>query len=434
MKVYIHTLGCKVNQFESQAMETMLLERGHSLVSSAREADAIVVNTCSVTAESGRKSRQAVRRLAAENPGAVCAVCGCWSQIKPDDAASLGADLVSGSGGRAKFIDDLERVFEKRAAMITADDPMKRRVIEPLPAGRLSGRTRAMLKIQDGCSNFCAYCIIPYARGPVRSLPVSRAAAEAARLASEGCREIVVTGIEIASYGKDLKDGSDLASVAAAIAAAAPGVRLRLGSLEPRAVTDEFCAALSALGSVCPHFHLSLQSGCDATLARMRRKYDTARFYESVSLLRRYFPGCAIAADLITGFPGETEDEFSATLDFIEKCAFSSMHIFPFSCHPGTPAAQMDGQVEKAEKHSRAARAAELAERLRSSYMRSLVGTVQSVLFERERDGKCLGHTANYQETAVAGAGLRNKVLDVEITGVKDDILLGNLCCNQPAE
>jgi len=244
------TLGCKVNQFETQALETVLAGRGHRVLPSPEGCDAFIVNTCAVTAESGRKSRQAIRRLRRLCPGAICAVCGCYAQAEGEKLEELGVDLLGGSGGRMAFAEELEKLFAVRRAARVTDDPMKRRTFERLPAGNLGERTRALLKIQDGCDNYCSYCIIPHLRGPVRSLPKQEAAAEAERLAREGYRELVVTGIEIASYGRDLRDGSSLADAVCAIAAAAPTARIRLGSLEPRAVTPDFARALAQAGRI----------------------------------------------------------------------------------------------------------------------------------------------------------------------------------------
>ena len=434
MRVFIQTLGCKVNQYESQALETMLTQRGHAVSMQPEGCDVLVVNTCAVTSESGRKSRQAIRRLQAQSPGAVMAVCGCYSQLSPEETSELGASVIFGSADREKFVEALERAAEARReqgedteTMEVVDDAMRRRAFEELPAGNLHGRTRAMLKIQDGCSNFCSYCIIPYARGPVRSLPLHKAAESAAKLEKDGFREIVVTGIEIASYGRDLKDGSTLIDVLCAVADSAPRTRLRLGSLEPRIITEDFCRRLREKPNLCPHFHLSLQSGCDETLRRMRRKYDTALFSHSVSLLREYFPDCGLTADLIVGFPGETEEEFSQTLKFIKSCAFSKMHVFPYSKRPGTPAAVMEGQLTSAEKHDRALRAGAAADRMERAYLEGRIGTVQRVLFERERDGVSTGHAENYCEVAVHGGNLRNCICNVQITGVNGTTLLGNI-------
>ncbi len=427
MKISITTLGCKVNQFESQALEALFSQRGHEIVSADEQADVCIINSCAVTAESGRKSRQAARQAMNRNPGALIAVCGCWSQISPEEARELGAHIVSGSGDRRGFAEVVESAWKEHNQAVLNDDAMKRRVFEPLPAGRLHGRTRAMLKVQDGCVNFCSYCIIPYARGPIRSLPIAEAVAEAKRVADAGIKEIVITGIEIASYGRDLKDGSDLPSLVSAIAEAVPDTRLRLGSLEPRVITRDFCRLLADIPKLCNHFHLSLQSGCDATLKRMNRKYDTSRFYESVELLREFFPNCGLTADLITGFPGEDEEEFSQTLAFIEKCAFSSMHIFPYSIRPGTVAASMPLQNNKALKKERANRAIALAKRMSENYLNSCIGMTCSVLFESKAEQGSLGHAENYCEVQVDTPDLSGEIREVEITGHKNGILIGKL-------
>ncbi len=426
MRIHIHTLGCKVNQFESQAMEALFTAHGHEVTADETDLDAVVVNTCAVTGEAGRKSRQAVRHLAERNPGAVIAVCGCWSQADGEDAKKL-ADVVYGSGDRAGFVAAVERALEARQSVFAVDNALARRDFERLPAGSAEGRTRALLKIEDGCVNFCAYCIIPYTRGRVRSLELDACAAEAEKLAAEGYREIVLTGIEIASYGADLPGKPTLADAVEAIAQAAPGCRVRLGSLEPRVVTEDFCRRLAALRNLCPHFHLSLQSGCDATLARMRRKYDTARFYASVELLRRFFPDCGLTADLITGFPGETEAEFAETLAFIKKCAFSSMHVFPYSVRPGTAAAQMD-QLPRAVKEARTRKAAAVAASMKADFLARQIGLTLPVLFEREKaPGLWSGHTGNYCEVLARGEHLRNTVANVQIAGVSDGALWGNV-------
>ena len=426
MKYAILTLGCKVNQFETQAMETMLRARGH-VPAAAGEAEVVIVNSCAVTAESGRKSRQALRRMLTENPGAVGAICGCYSQIEPEAAASLGADVVYGSGDRMKFVDAVERAVTARAAETAVDDPFRRTVFEPLPAGALEGRTRAYLKIEDGCDNFCSYCVIPYARGRVRSMPLADIRSEAARLQSEGFRELILTGIEISSYGKELRDGSTLADAVCAAAEGAPRTRLRIGSMEPTIVTQEFCDRLKAAGNVCRHFHLSLQSGCDRTLKAMRRKYDTARFWESAALLRETFPETALTADLIAGFPGETEEDFAQTLRFIERVGFAEMHVFPYSIRPGTRAAGMPGQLTHAVKNARAAQAQAIAERMQTEYLDAQVGQTLSVLFETEQDGRWQGHSDNYCEVLAAGENLHGIIKNVQISAREGKKIVGNI-------
>ena len=433
MRYAIYTLGCKVNQYETQALETELLRRGHTLVPFGDEADAYIINTCTVTAVSDRKSRNAIRRAKKRNPAAVVAVCGCYAQTAPEDVAALGVDLVSGTGDRLGFLNEVERLSglaraeAELAPEMLVDNIMSHRSFEQLPAGGLEGRTRAMLKVEDGCVNFCTYCIIPYARGPVRSLPLPAAVAQAEKLARDGYREIVLTGIEISSWGHEFRDGTGLIDLVEGVCRAAPELRVRLGSLEPRTITEDFCRRAAALPNLCPHFHLSMQSGCDGVLKRMNRKYDTARYYESVTLLRGFFDRPAITTDLIVGFPGETEEEFTATLEFVEKCAFSAMHIFPYSRRTGTPAAKMADQVPNAVKEERAARAGALAARLKSAYLEQWVGASLPVLFEEEKDGLWRGHAPNYVEVVARGEALHNVIQDVNITELHGDGLFGQV-------
>ena len=423
-----HTLGCKVNQYETQAMEELLLAKGPTLVPFEEKADVYIINSCTVTAVSDKKSRQAVRQARRRAPEAVVALCGCYPQVSPEEAAKLDADLIGGSGDRQGFLDLLESMAGRKEKTVTVDNALHRRAFESLPAGGLEGRTRAMLKAEDGCTNFCAYCIIPYARGPVRSLPLDQAETEARRLAAAGYRELVLTGIELSSYGRDLPGRPSPAELIEKVCQAAPQLRVRLGSLEPRTVTEEFCQRLKALPNLCPHFHLSLQSGCDATLARMKRKYDTARFYESAALLRKHFDNPGITTDLIVGFPGETEEEFSQTLDFIRKCAFSQMHIFPCSRRQGTPAAAMPGQLSNAEKAQRAQRAAEVAGALRRSWLTGWIGKTVEVLFEEEKEGFWRGYTPQYVEVTVSGEeNLHNTLRRVRLTAAGEDKIFGTL-------
>lgn len=427
MKYIIYTLGCKVNQYETQAIEALLVSRGHKPCAEGEIADAVIVNTCAVTAEAGRKSRQAIHRLREENPGAVAAVLGCYSQLSPDAVQKLGADIVYGTADRLKLIDAVEKAVATGEGEKALDKPFERRIFEELPAGAVSGHTRALLKIQDGCVNFCSYCIIPYTRGRVRSLPMEAAVRQAAELDKKGYRELVITGIEIASYGVDLPERPDLADVVCAIAAAAPHMRLRLGSIEPSVITEDFCKKIAACGSVCRHFHLSLQSGCDATLKAMNRKYDTARFYEAMQLLRRYFPDCGMTCDVIVGFPGETEEHQLETLDFLKKAQFSDAHIFPYSRRPGTPADKMDGQIDRATKAKRSKQARAVVAETRSAFLESMIGKTLPVLFET-KEGECWqGHSDNYLEVRAEGENLRGTVHNVRIDAVSEGILVGNV-------
>ena len=465
------TLGCKVNQFETQAIESILASRGHKQVKPGDGCDACIINTCAVTAESVRKSRQAVRRMGKLEPGALVAVCGCFSQLSPDVVESLGAGLVGGSGNRAGFAVEIEELvlgrgqalqdrgevsqdsarpsrdrgevsqdsarFLQDRGQITQDSarfPQGRggalpcdSFFEDVSPGGSAARTRALLKIQDGCDNYCAYCIVPFARGRARSLPVARAAENAGLLGGRGFREIVITGIEISSYGKDLDGSPPLERAVSEISAAAPNARLRLGSLDPGAVTGEFCRKLGAIPNLCNHFHLSLQSGCDGTLHRMGRKYGAGEVREAMASLRRIFPGCGITADLIVGFPGETDEEFTQTLAFIRAAGFSGMHIFPFSPRPGTRAADMPDQIEKGAKRARARAAAAAAEAMARDFRLGQIGKTVQVLFERRRGGYWTGHSGNYIEVAALEGGARNEICGVRITEIRDGLALGEI-------
>ena len=444
MKFGFYTLGCKTNQFETQAMERFLAERGHEIGSFEGPCDGYIINTCSVTAVADKKNRAVIRRCRRENPEAVIGVCGCYTQHAPEDVRKLGVDVIGGSAKREEFIEKMLEAAQKKAVIARSeatrqspglpgsplellDNALSRREYEVLPAGGLAERTRAMLKVQDGCVNFCSYCIIPYTRGPIRSEPLEDAVRQARELEARGYREIVVTGIEIAGWGRDLPGKPPVRQLIEAVCDAVPALRIRLGSLEPRIVTEEFCAALGRLPNLCPQFHLSMQSGCDTVLERMRRKYDTARYLESLELLRRFFPGCAVTTDMIVGFPGETEEEFRQSLEFIRKCAFAGMHIFPYSRRPGTPAADMPGQLGNDVKEERSRAAIAVARQMNRSYRESLVGTLQEVLFEEEEGAFSTGHARNYIRVWAEGKGLHNRIRSVRITGLYQDGLLGEI-------
>ena len=429
------TLGCKVNQYETQAIEGILAARGHMRLSPGAGCDVCIINTCAVTSESAGKSRQAVRRMKKLEPGAIIAVCGCLAQLEPSVISEIGADLIGGAGDRRGFALELEHLFESGAGNTGFGIPDSE--FELLPPGSVGGRTRALLKIQDGCDNFCSYCVIPHARGRARSLPPEQAEEYARQLGIQGFLEIVVTGIEISSYGVERSNGrghgsesrgnAELVDVLRRISAAAPYSRLRLGSLDPGLITEDFCFGLSGIGKLCNHFHLSLQSGCDGTLRRMGRMYSANAAQEAISSLRRHFADCGITADLITGFPGETEAEFEQTLGFIKDAAFSGMHIFPFSPRPGTSAAAMPEQIEKSVRLERARIASTVAADMSRVFRLGQVGKTVEVLFERERGGYWLGHSGNYLEVAVKNGGPKNSMRPVLITGAEGDMVVGEL-------
>ena len=413
MKIGFYTLGCKVNQYETQAMEQILRAGGHEVGNLKEPCDAYIINTCSVTAVADKKNRAVIRRIRRDYPDAIVAVCGCYTQHAADKLEGLGIDVVGGSAQRQEFLQKVLKAVSTKQKATVLDVALKRRSFEVLPAGGLEGRTRAMLKVQDGCVNFCSYCIIPYTRGPVRSAPLELAVEQAKALAAEGFREIIVTGIEIASWGVDLPGKPKLEVLLTAICEAVPHLRVRLGSLEPRVITEDFCERMAELSNLCPQFHLSMQSGCDAVLERMKRKYDTARYLESVELLYRYFPGCAVTTDMIVAFPGETEEEFEESLAFIQKCKFADMHIFPYSRRPGTPADKMPGQHPNGVKEDRSRRAIKVAEEMRDAYLRAMIGTRQEVLFEEEQNGLFTGHTPNYVKVYMRGQDLHNQIRQV---------------------
>ncbi len=428
MRFSFFTLGCKVNQYETQAMEQLLRSLGHDIGHFDESCDGYIINTCSVTAVADKKNRAIIRRCRKLHPEAIVAVCGCYSQHASEDVEKLDVDIISGSGGREEFLQMLLAAAEDRQRRACVDNALRRREFEVLPAGGLSERTRAMLKVQDGCVNFCSYCIIPYTRGPVRSAPLELVVSQAKELAAKGFREIVVTGIEIASWGVDLPGKPGMVRLVQAICEAVPELRVRLGSLEPRVVTEEFCRMLKQYPNLCPHFHLSMQSGSDSVLQRMRRKYDTARYLQSVELLRAHFPGCAITTDMIVAFPGETEEEYAQSLAFMQQCAFAEMHIFPYSRRPGTPADKMPGQHANAVKEQRSRRAIAIAERMTAAYRETMVGTKQQVLFE-EPDGVCFaGHAPNYVKVFVETSEyLHNQLRTVEITEVCPQGVIGKI-------
>ena len=427
MKFAFYTLGCKTNQYETQAMERLLTEAGHTIGHWEENCHGYVINTCSVTAVADKKNRAVIRRCRKNHPDAVIAVCGCYSQHAAEAVQVLDVDVIGGSADRRAFVEMLLSAAQSRNRAQAVDEALRRRQFEILPAGGLSERTRAMLKVQDGCVNFCSYCIIPYTRGPVRSAPLELAIAQAEELAERGYKEIVITGIEIASWGFDLPGKPTMTQLLQAICDAVPQVRIRLGSLEPRVITEDFCKTMAAYPNLCPQFHLSMQSGCDTVLERMKRKYNTTRYYESVALLKQYFPGCAVTTDMIVAFPGETEEEFAQSLAFIRRCGFADMHIFPYSRRPGTPADKMPGQHDNATKEARSRAAIAVAEEMSLAYRNSLLDSVQEVLFEEAEGAYFTGHAPNYVKVYVQAENLHNQVKNVRITGLHADGVIGNI-------
>lgn len=423
MKLGVFALGCKVNLFEIQAVAALAEQRGHQIV--AADADVFLLNSCTVTAVSDRKNIRALHKIRKENPQAQIAVCGCLAQLDPDRlTATQEVAAVFGTASRQELVHLCEQLYEHNLdATLAAQTSAPEREMSLLPAGVPQGRTRALLKLEDGCDNYCSYCIIPYARGHVRSLPLADAVAEAKRLAAAGVQEIILTGIEISSYGRDLHPKCTLTDAIAALCTAVPDTAIRLGSLEPRTIDADFCNRLAGFGNLVPHFHLSLQSGCDVTLQRMKRRYTTARYAQSVDLLRTHFPLCAITTDLIVGFPGETEADFTDSLDFIRDCALADVHVFPYSIRSGTPAATMPQQIPQAEKEQRANRARVVASQLSCNYRTAWLGKTVRVLMEHPTsDGMWSGHTmSNFPVYVTTTHPCKNQYLTVQLTDLHQD-------------
>ena len=389
-KAALHNLGCKVNAYETEAMEQMLEEAGYEIVPFSQKADVYVINTCSVTNMADRKSRQMLHRARKLNPDAVVVAAGCYVQTSEAEAVKDDAiDILIGNNQKGELICKLDLFFaeqesggkkkgQERESLLDINGQPQ--VFEELPLSQTREHTRAFLKVQDGCNQFCSYCIIPYARGRVRSCRLDQVLKQVQILAESGCKEIVLTGIHLSSYGLDF--GVDLLHLIQQVHQVEGIERIRLGSLEPRVVTEEFAEELSKLPKVCPHFHLSLQSGCDETLKRMNRKYTTEEYEASCELMRKYFTHPAITTDVIVGFPGETQEEFAITKEFLHRIHFYEMHIFKYSVRKGTRAASMDGQVPEEIKTKRSAELLELADLMSASFRDYYVGKKQEILFE----------------------------------------------------
>ena len=424
--VGFYTLGCKVNQYETEAISEQFEKLGYKIVPFSEEADYYIINTCSVTAMSDRKSRQMIRRAKKTNPDSVIVVMGCYSQTAPDEVLSIdGVNLVMGTKGKSE-VTGLIKTLDKNSKLCAVTDVHDNHTYENLTVCRTAGRTRAYIKIQDGCSQFCSYCIIPYARGPVRSRCESEIIDEIKTLADSGYKEIILTGIHIASYGKDLEN-TDLAKLLNKIDAIDGIVRVRLSSIEPMTLSREFVEKIRGLRKLCPHFHISLQSGADATLKRMNRHYTTSQFEEIVYGLREAFSDCAITTDIMTGFAGETDEEFNQTLEFVNKMHFSEAHVFQYSQRRGTPAARRSDQVKPEIKEARSKLIIEATKKSQKEFLDKHIGKTMPVLFETlTDDGHYEGKTANYITVhAESESDVRGQFKNVLLTKRKNNILFG---------
>lgn len=428
-KVASHALGCKVNQYESEAIAELFAQKGYEIVDIDEWADIYIINTCTVTNFGDKKSRQLIRKVKRQNPEAVVAAIGCYAQTAPDEIKNIeGVNLIIGTKGRKDIVDLVESYVPEMGVVSTVGQIAKEREFEHLTISKLADRTRAYLKIQDGCSQFCSYCIIPYARGPIRSRDPEDIMDEVKVLAENGFKEIILTGIHVASYGKDLK-GVTLLDVIKRVQEQEGIERIRFSSVEPNIVTEEFASELSKLDKVCDHFHLSLQSGCDRTLKRMNRKYDAAGYERAVEILRKYFPNVAITTDIIAGFPDETDEDFEKSLEFAKKIGFAKIHAFPYSPKRGTPAAVMPNQILNAVKNERTSRLIEASDRMADEFIKSFEGRVMPVLYEREIEHNIYeGYTTNYiRVLSESSENIKNKIIDTEIVSSEDEKAIGRI-------
>lgn len=428
-KVGFHTLGCKVNQYETQAMIEMFKKAGYEVVDFEQFADIYVINTCTVTSFGDKKSRQVIRRAQRSNPEAIIAVVGCYSQISPEEVEKIeGVDVIAGTGERAKIVQLIESA-DKAKKVRSVTDIMKQREFEETGFITYSERTRAFIKIQEGCDSFCSYCIIPYARGPVRSRSKEGILNEVESLGDNGFKEIVLTGIHLTSYGKDIKNTS-LIEIVEEINHIPSIQRIRLGSLEPNFVTEESIAKIKSIQKLCPHFHISLQSGSDSVLRRMNRKYTAKEYRDKVEMLRAHIPDVSVTTDIMVGFPGETGEEFKETYDFLESLSLSKTHVFKYSPRKGTPAASYPNQVDFKTKEERSNLLLKLSNKKETEFCSKFVGRVMEVLFEQESDfqkGYLEGHTGNFIRVAAkAGENILGEFGQVKLARVEKDLIIGD--------
>lgn len=429
-KVAICTLGCKVNTYESEAVKKQFEEHGFVCVDFSEKADVYIINTCTVTHLGDRKSRQMIRRTKQLNLNSTLIVMGCYAQVAPLDVMKIKeVDIILGTDKKGKVYAAYEEYLNNKAKLDLVEDISKKCDFEELDVTSYEGRTRAILKVQDGCNNFCSYCIIPYARGRIRSRSLESSIAEAKRLAEHGFTEIVLVGIHLASYGRDT--GEKLIDLLKGLNSIDGIKRIRMGSLEPTLFDDEFTKEIAKLSKICRHFHLSLQSGCDDTLKRMNRRYVTDDYRASVNRIRCAFPDVAITTDIMVGFPGETDEEFAKSLAFAEEISFAEAHVFKYSVRRGTVAEKMPNQIDPQVKEERSKKLIAATNKTRDEFLKSHIGREVAVLFEREHKGKCgiyEGKTDNYI-TVVAenGRDVSGEILPVRIDEIKGELALGTI-------
>ena len=427
-KVAFYTLGCKVNQYETEAMEELFIKRGYEIVDSNDIADIYVINTCTVTNLGDRKSRQFIRRAKKINKNSIIAVVGCYSQIAPEEVEKIeGVDIIIGTVERNKIVDLCEKFRTENSKINIVKDIKNYKRFENLNIEEIKSKTRAYIKIQDGCNQYCSYCIIPYARGPIRSRKLEDVLTEANKLAKANFKEVILTGIHIASYGKDLGNVS-LIDVIEKVSQIKGIERIRLSSMEPTFIDEEFMKKAVKIEKLCDHFHLSLQSGSDTVLKRMNRKYTTKQYSKIVDLIKKYMPNAGITTDIIVGFPGETDGEFNETCEFVKKIGFSRIHVFKYSPRRGTPASKFINQIHGSIKHERSEKLINIGNKLMDEFNSKYLGKVVKVLFEEEKNGFFEGYTTNYiRVKSKFNRNIKGKILPVKITRKENDFLIGKI-------
>lgn len=424
MKFYIFTLGCKVNQYESQIMHERLCENGFSYTSDYNDSDIIIINSCTVTSASDSKAVKLMHRIKRENPNCVLVLTGCLPQAFPNDERFAEADIILGNKSRNILVPAIQQFIMNRTRIINISQHQTGDEFESMSISNFTERTRAFVKIEDGCNRFCSYCIIPYARGRVRSKPIEQLKLELISLAEKGFKEIVLVGINLSAYGQEF--GMDLADAIEAACSIDGIERVRLGSLEPERMDRDTITRIASQSKLCSQFHLSLQSGCNTTLKRMNRHYTVEDYAKIVQNLREAFENCAITTDIMVGFPGETESEFKESLAFAKKISFSKVHVFAYSRRPGTVADKADNQIPEHIKNIRSKEMIELTDRTRANFLDLQVGRIESVLFERKKNGLWEGHTMNYTQVVVdTNEDLSNKIVNVRITSAEKSKCIG---------
>lgn len=415
-KIAFITLGCKVNLYDTEAMAELFTEKGYEVVDFEEYADVYLINTCTVTNLGDKKSRQMIRRAKRINPNSVVVATGCYAQVASEEVAKIeGINIVIGTKNRSEIVETVENYVAENGVVNNVSDIMGEKEFEPLQISRLTNRTRAYIKIQEGCNRYCTYCIIPYARGPIRSRKPEEVIEEVKKLAENGFKEVVLTGIHVASYGLDLGNIT-LADIIEKVHSVNGIERIRFSSMEPLAIDDDFVARMAKLPKVCDHYHLSLQSGCNRTLKRMNRKYNAEQYAEACERLRNAFPNVAITTDIIVGFPDETEEDFKESLAFAKKMKLDKIHTFPYSSKKGTPAAKMKNQISGDVKSQRSKEMIALSDKMNIDFLNNNIGKTVPVLFEDMENGFWQGHTTNYIKVLVkSDENLNNKIVDVKL-------------------